>query len=100
MRYNMKITVISKTKNKTEYNDVTITSFDQIDDIITDTQSILVNRTDLKDFLYSLNSETYKEDFQNIKRYLRSNYQVHKLYFNPRTFEFFPRNKCFLIHQR
>jgi len=96
----MKITVITKTKTKTEYTDIKINSLQEIYDNITDTQSILINRTDLKDFLYSLSSKTYKEDFQDIKRYLRSNYQVHKLYFNPRTFEFFPRNKCFLIHQR
>lgn len=96
----MKITVLTKTKNKTEYKDIEVFTLEEIYNSITDTQSILINRTDLKDFLYSLSPTTYKDDFQNIKRYLRSNYQVHKLYFNPRTFEFFPRNKCFLIHQR
>lgn len=96
----MKLTLITKTTKETKYKDVEITSLNQIDDYITENQSILINRTDLKDFLYSLSPTTYKEDFQVMKRYLRSNYQVHKMYFNPRTFEFFPRNKCFLIHQR
>lgn len=95
----MKITLLSKTKTKTEYQDKEINSLQEIYDSITETQSILINRTDLKDFLYSINPNNYKEDFQIIKRFLRSNYQVHKLYFNPRTFEFFPRNKCFLIHK-
>lgn len=96
----MKLTLITKTTKETKYKDVEITNLNQIGEYITSTQSILINRTDLKDFLYSLSPETYKEDFQVMKRYLRSNYQVHKMYFNPRTFEFFPRNKCFLIHQR
>ena len=90
----MNITLITKTQQKTIYEDLIITSINQIYQNITPNQSILINRTDLKDFLYPT------KDFKLIKHYLRSNFIVHKLYFNPRTFEFFPINKCFLIHHK
>ena len=96
----MQITLISKTNTKTIYKDVDVSSIEEIYDSISETQSILINRTTLKDFLYSQNKETYKDEFQLVKRYLRSNFVVHKLYFNPRTFEFFPMNKCFLVHHK
>lgn len=96
----MKIVILTKTKDRTVYQDKEINTLTEIYESITATQSILINRTDLKDFLYTLNPNNYKQEFQTIKHYLRSNYQVHKLYFNPRTFEFFPRNKCFLIHNK
>lgn len=73
---------------------------DAVDDLITDTQSIILYRQDIKRFGLRVERDTEETSvFKQIKCYLRQNYTVFKLRHNPRTLEFYGVNTAFIIHK-
>jgi hypothetical protein len=73
-----------------------------VDSVITDNQSILLCREDVKRFASSIANKINGDStcvFKMFKDYLRQNYIVKKIIMNPRTLEYYPHNKVFIIHK-
>ena len=73
----------------------------EINKVVTDTQSIILCRDDAKQFAKSVSKIT-KENvtvFKNLKDFLYNNYEVKRIILNPRTLEYYPMNKAFIINK-
>ena len=79
-----------------------------INSVVTDKQSIILCRDDVKRFAKSISS-TLKENnqpsigskaiFKELKDFLYCNYEVKRIILNPRTLEYYPLNKAFIINK-
>lgn len=75
-----------------------------INTVITDKQSIILCRDDAKRFCKSITSNVddcgkSKVIFSDLKEFLRQNYEVKRIIMNPRTLEYYPLNKAFIINK-
>lgn len=105
MKYLDNWMVVSRFKNVDEafYNFKIV-----VNTIVTDNQSIILCRDDVKRFAKSI-SNTIRENgqespgskiiFKAFKDFLYSNYEVKRIIMNPRTLEYYPLNKAFIINK-
>jgi hypothetical protein len=71
---------------------------------ITDNQSVILCRDDVKHFCKSVNktvgnSGSCKLLFSDLKDYLYEHFEVKRIILNPRTLEYYPLNKAFIINK-
>lgn len=81
---------------------------DVVNTIVTDNQSVILCRDDVKRFSKSISS-TLRENgsespgskliFKAFKDFLYNNYEVKRIIMNPRTLEYYPLNKAFIINK-
>lgn len=75
-----------------------------INTIVTDNQSIILCRDDVKRFCKAIQTnvgdyESKKSIFGRLKEFLYNNYEVKRIILNPRTLEYYPQNKAFIINK-
>lgn len=79
-----------------------------VNQIVTDKQSIILCRDDVKRFAKSISCELReigiespgsKLIFREFKDFLYNNYEVKRIIMNPRTLEYYPLNKAFIINK-
>lgn len=75
-----------------------------INTIVTDKQSIILCRDDVKRFCKSIQQNLgdcggSKTVFGKLKEFLYDNYEVKRIILNPRTLEYYPQNKAFIINK-
>lgn len=89
--------------------DAAFNSFkDIVNQIVTEKQSIILCRDDVKRFAKAI-SCTLRENgiespgskiiFRSFKDFLYNNYEVKRIIMNPRTLEYYPLNKAFIINK-
>lgn len=72
--------------------------------LITDKRSIILCRDDVKRFCKVIqtnvgNCGSSKTIFGRLKEFLHDNYEVKRIILNPRTLEYYPQNKAFIINK-
>jgi hypothetical protein len=75
-----------------------------VNTIVTDKQSIILCRDDVKRFCKAIQSNvgncgSSKTIFGRLKEFLHDNYEVKRIILNPRTLEYYPQNKAFIINK-
>ena len=75
-----------------------------INTVVTDKQSIILCRDDVKRFCKTIslsldNCISSKAIFSDLKYFLKGNYEVKRIILNPRTLEYYPQNKAFIINK-
>lgn len=75
-----------------------------INTLVTDNQSIILCRDDVKRFCKAIqtnvgDTESKKSIFGRLKEFLHDNYEVKRIILNPRTLEYYPQNKAFIINK-
>ena len=74
---------------------------------ITKDQSIILCRDDVKRFAKAIAQEVLEQSskadskliFRYFKEFLHNNYEVKRIILNPRTLEYYPMNKAFIINK-
>lgn len=75
-----------------------------INTVVTDNQSIILCRDDVKRFCKAIQTNvgdcgSKKTIFGKLKEFLHDNYEVKRIIMNPRTLEYYPQNKAFIINK-
>jgi hypothetical protein len=101
MQYRDNWMVVSNYKNIDEafYNFKCV-----INTVVTDNQSIILCRDDVKRFCKAIQTNigdcgSKKTIFGSLKEFLYNNYEVKRIILNPRTLEYYPQNKAFIVNK-